>query len=734
MRRIAPWTVVLLVCSLGLPAAFTQEREDRTLLDWAQMRAIINEASGERAQHHLIEQVGYPRVRPRSEYEGTFRESEVMMRFAREYGYANVELETFPAPQRSWFAAQGELWMTAPELRKLYDIYDVAISLAPGSESGEVTADVVDVGIGARAEDYAGKDVAGKIVLGSAGTNVLQRMGIFERGAVGVLSYNSLRADSYPDIILSQSISMNAPEGKKPGFGWAIAPRVGREIADKLGRGQKVTLRSVVKSDSVPGEYEVVHAVIPGDGSTDQAVAVSGHLYEGYIKQGANDDGSGCAVTLEMGRTLIRLVAEGKLPRPRRTIHFLWVPEIAGTNAWLRKHEDIKKKIIADINFDMEGLHLSRSGSFWTMNRTPDTFPSFLNDVGASIMEFIARTNRERVQYRANGYRFSLPVVSANGSMDPFIISVDKHYGASDHATYMQNGIPAVIFSTWPDMWYHSSQDTPDKMDTTQFKRVAVVGAAAAAVLAGAGDEMGARVAAESFARGTERMGQAQRKGLAYMADAADAASLPAGYREALVTIRHQAAVEAEVLRSSSVLFASPAEAEKQLAALEATIAPRAAALQNEAKAFYQLRAQQMRIAAEESKPTEMELHAARLIPERAGAAGPGGGGGGGGAGFGQGAPQTPERAAAQAALNKIPQHMRAELNALLAQNQTATQKRSVLEIRDFLSGEFEPLPLSDLMNLLRAQEKAGTAKITEKPAEAPPAPARKRAKPAKKP
>jgi hypothetical protein len=34
----------------------------------------------------------------------------------------------------------------------------------------------------------------------------------------------------------------------------------------------------------------------------------------------------------------------------------------------------------------------------------------------------------------------------------------------------MQHRIPAVMFVTWPDMWYHSSQDTPDKQDSTQYK------------------------------------------------------------------------------------------------------------------------------------------------------------------------------------------------------------------------------------------------------------------------
>lgn len=50
---------------------------------------------------------------------------------------------------------------------------------------------------------------------------------------------------------------------------------------------------------------------------------------------------------------------------------------------------------------------------------------------------------------------------------------------------------------------------------------------------------------------------------------------------------------------------------------------------------------------------------------------------------------------------------MNAEFNILIGQNKTA------LEIRDFLSGEFTPLPLADLMAVLRAREAAGTIRLT---------------------
>ena len=130
---------------------------------------------------------------------------------------------------------------------------------------------------------------------------------------------------------------------------------------------------------------------------------------------------------------------------------------------------------------------------------------------------------------------------SPRGSKDAFYIKIDKHYGSSDHVTYMQHGIPAVMFITWPDMWYHSSEDTPDKQDSTQYKRAAVVGTGALAVLATGTDEMAARVLKDNLGRGLSRMGESHTKGLGYMADATDPASLGQAYKEARVAILHQA-------------------------------------------------------------------------------------------------------------------------------------------------------------------------------------------------
>jgi len=667
-----------------------QEREDRTLLSQAQMTAIINEVSGERAMHHLLELVPYQRVRPPSEYTEPFRESRVIAAFAREYGFSNVVIEKFGPITTAWQPTRGELWMTTPKRVKLFDIHDIALSLASLNANGDFSGALVDVGAG-RAADFEGKDVRGKFVLSSGSPGATYTQAI-QRGAVGVLGVSSIgpqRASDFPNQIVSSTV--NAQPNT---VAWSVTPEVQRYLQALIARGETINLRSITASTQVQYQAEYVRAEIPGDGSTAQEVAVSAHLYEGVIKQGANDDNSGCALTLEFGRAYLKLIREGALPRPQRTINFLWVPEISGTNAWLNAYPAKKQAIIGTLNFDMEGIRIAASRSYWVLQRTPDTFPSYLNDVAQSMMEYVADISRERVRFRRsiNGYAPTQPVESPRGSKDAFYIKIDKHYGSSDHVTYMQHGIPAVMFITWPDMWYHSSEDTPDKQDPTQYKRAGVVGLGSLAVIASGTPEMAARVVADNLGRGLSRMGESHTKGLGYLADATDAASLGAAYKEARNAIRHQATIEKAVVGSARVLWTDTTEGRRRTAAFEPLIDQRAAALLNEVRAAYQLQASMRGVTATEPVQTAAEREAAGLYvtvaPRPAG-----GGGGFGGGGGGAGAPTLPDE-------------FNAELSLLLGKN------LSVLQIRDFLSGEFTPLPLADVLAVLRARESQGSITI----------------------
>ena len=207
---------------------------------------------------------------------------------------------------------------------------------------------------------------------------------------------------------------------------------------------------------------------------------------------------------------------------------------------------------------------------------------------------------------------------------------------------------------------------------------------------------MAARILNDNIGRGLSRMGESHTKGLGYMSDAKDASGLLQGYKEARVAILHQVEVEKGVVASASVLWTNADAGKRNTAAFAPLIDQRAASLLNEVKASYQLQAMQRRTPATEPTLTTEEREAANLVVEQVAGAGQRGGGGGGQRGGGNAGPS-------------VPQEMGAEFNILLGKHKT------VLEIRDFLSGEFTPLPLADLMAVLKAREAAGTLKLVPK-------------------
>src|SRR5579862_548279 len=208
----AKWAVVGGIVFLASAAGILigQEKEDRTLLTHQQMTAIINEVSGERAMHTVLDLVPYQFVRPPSEYQNHFRESEVMAKFAREYGFSNVAIEDYPTGQTNQ-PVVGELWTTTPKSVKIYDIHDIPESLASTNANGDISGELVNVGQGT-AQDFEGKDVKGKFVLSLAPNGL---SGTYNRaiefGAIGVLGISAIgagdRATDYANAIVWTTVN-----------------------------------------------------------------------------------------------------------------------------------------------------------------------------------------------------------------------------------------------------------------------------------------------------------------------------------------------------------------------------------------------------------------------------------------------------------------------------------------------------------------------------------------------
>ena len=109
-----------------------------------------------------------------------------------------------------------------------------------------------------------------------------------------------------------------------------------------------------------------------------QEIAFSCHL--DHQRSGANDNASGCVTILEVARTLQKLIDEGKLARPARTIRFIWPPEIEGTTTLLNVRPELARRIRAAIHMDMVGGGPVTKAVFH-VTRGPMSRPSFVHDM-----------------------------------------------------------------------------------------------------------------------------------------------------------------------------------------------------------------------------------------------------------------------------------------------------------------------------------------------------------------
>ena len=109
-------------------------------------------------------------------------------------------------------------------------------------------------------------------------------------------------------------------------FGFNLTNRQGERLREMLLEGRQVVLHGRVDGIGLePYFMDVVLAHIRGFELPDEELVFSAHL--DHPKESANDNASGSAALLDIARTLHQLVESGKLPRPKRSFLFIWVPE-----------------------------------------------------------------------------------------------------------------------------------------------------------------------------------------------------------------------------------------------------------------------------------------------------------------------------------------------------------------------------------------------------------------------
>ncbi len=611
IRNLLMLTCMLALAAYSGMAQFTPHYQ-WTLLEKKLMDQIIGEASGESALAYDIEMAGYTRNRLSKEYQTVLWESQYVMDKLKEFGITNAQLERFGEKRPTWDGISGELWEVSPGLRKLADYDDQVAMLVSGSQNTDAEGELIWIGEG-RPSDYKDLDVKGKIVVTNASPGSVSSL-ISTGGALGILSFNSPRPLADP-VQMPYSSLGGRGGGEAKGFAFQMPPREGVFIRDRLLRGEKIRVHAKVQAAMENVDLQVPTCVIPGTDPKAGEIIFSAHIFEGLIKQGANDNISGSACLLEMARMLNTMFNDGRLPRPARSLRFIWVPEFSGTGPWVNAHKDIIENTLCNINLDMVGILLSESQSFFNLERTTFGNPHYLNDVMENYFRYVGETNRTSLVLSGReGYLNR--IVAPSGSDEPFYYSIEGHYGASDHEVFNDwaVGVPAIMMITWPDLYYHTSQDLSDKLDPTQLKRCCVIGAATAYNIASADAAMAQKFAAETSANAVRRLGHQ----LARAADElsyATAENLSRMYKKVRGYIEGTLLNETETVETTLEL--APANP-----ALIATVTLQVAQLKKIAEAQLAILDQQMKqlatslgTTAVNLKPDDLEKKALAVIP-----------------------------------------------------------------------------------------------------------------------
>jgi Zn-dependent M28 family amino/carboxypeptidase len=319
-------------------------------------------------------------------------------------------------------------------------VWQIDFSTMSYSGSGDATAPVQAVDLlmpptggstsGCEATDFAGF-VPGNIALIQRGTCTFAAKAVNAQaaGAVGVVIYNEGNGPGRTGVING---TLGGPVVTIPVVGTTYA--LGEQVYNELQSGP-VVMHMDVSTASAESTSQNVIGTLVGTDSAQGIVYMGGHYDSVAFAPGANDDASGVAATLEAARVLS---TTGH--RTKATLKFIaFGAEETGLNGSYEyvaaNEEEVATKGLGMINLDMIGVGDTLSiGTLGGENATlRDYTGAKATAMSMSWQFFTAGTN-------------------------------------SDHTYFAQVGVPASFLSQGPDPYYHTSEDTLDKIQAATLE------------------------------------------------------------------------------------------------------------------------------------------------------------------------------------------------------------------------------------------------------------------------
>ena len=362
------------------------------------------------------------------------------------YGIQNVRVEPFELPngwQRGW--AQGE--MVAPYSRRLNL---ESLGWSPSTPAGGVKGELVVI------DDISADNIKSKAGQIRGHIVLLDVEKALEEGVWKKLNDLLNSPQRFKDagalaVVIPDSVPNNVLDAFALDWGGKLSPlptaqlgmEDGKLIRRELEQGPVTIQFTFENKISGPVKVNNVIAEIPGREHPDEWILVGAHFDSWDYGTGAQDNGTGSAMVMEVARAIAALGQQ-----PSRTIRFaLWGGEeegLVGSTAYVQSHLAELEKCVAVLNTDNGSGHPKG----WKVEGRKD-LKEAMQPISDSLLKDLSGGD----------------------------LSMKTTYD-TDHGPFMLHGVPAldllVDMSKYGDV-HHKSSDTFDKVDPLYLKGGAAI-------------------------------------------------------------------------------------------------------------------------------------------------------------------------------------------------------------------------------------------------------------------
>ncbi len=215
--------------------------------------------------------------------------------------------------------------------------------------------------------------------------------------------------------------------------------------------------------------FKNIVAEISGASISEEIVIVGAHYDSAFGTPGANDNASGVAALLDIARFLAK-------EKPSRTVRFVFFANeeppffhtsTMGSRIYAARSRERGERIVAMLSLETIGYYSDELNS----QHYPFPFGLLYPDTG-NFIGFVGNTSSRRLLRQAIGSFRSQTAFPSEGIAAPgWIPGIDW----SDQWSFWEEGYPAIMITDTAPFrfeYYHTPEDTPDKIDFDKLSRI----------------------------------------------------------------------------------------------------------------------------------------------------------------------------------------------------------------------------------------------------------------------